>query len=298
MEKHAYLIMAHNDFDTLIHVLREIDDPRNDIYLHIDKKSGMVDLDLIKVSVKESGLYFVPRMKVFWGTISQVKCELKLLKKASAKGYKYYHLISGNDFPLKSQDYIHNLLRDEDSEFLSYHLSGENGDDFLYKVKMYYPLLRFVGKGALTGNGLRDKLSRKLGYWQSSLNAFQEKHNVDRTKKSAGAVFYKGDQWFTITHDFALYILENKSRILRTYFLTNGPDEIFMQTLAMNSRFANRVKNDSLRQIDWLRGNPYEYRLTDLDELKASDKLFARKISYYVDPELVDSLSRYIHEKK
>lgn len=37
-DKHAYLIMAHNEFDILEKQLRLLDDYRNDIYIHIDKK--------------------------------------------------------------------------------------------------------------------------------------------------------------------------------------------------------------------------------------------------------------------
>ena len=38
MQKHAYLIMSHNDFYILEKLLRLLDDRRNDIYVHIDKK--------------------------------------------------------------------------------------------------------------------------------------------------------------------------------------------------------------------------------------------------------------------
>lgn len=37
--RHAYLIMAHNQWDVLEQLLRALDDPRNDIFLHIDKKT-------------------------------------------------------------------------------------------------------------------------------------------------------------------------------------------------------------------------------------------------------------------
>lgn len=38
MKKHAYLIIAHNQFALLKELLKSIDDERNDIYIHIDKK--------------------------------------------------------------------------------------------------------------------------------------------------------------------------------------------------------------------------------------------------------------------
>ncbi len=42
MSKHAYLVMAHNDWSLLSKLLRCIDDPRNDIFIHIDKKASVL----------------------------------------------------------------------------------------------------------------------------------------------------------------------------------------------------------------------------------------------------------------
>ncbi|MCR5747048.1 MAG: beta-1,6-N-acetylglucosaminyltransferase [Lachnospiraceae bacterium] len=295
MKKHAYLIMAHNEPELLKKILKEIDDPRNDIYIHIDKKSKDLDPRKFENAVNMSKIYFVPGMSIYWGTISMVKCELRLLDAAVKRKYHYYHLISGADFPLKSQDYIHAFLDDEDSEFISYHKDGEPGYDFLKKIRLYYPLMRYVGKGVFEGNTIHDKIGRKLGYWQLRFTEIQEDHHVDRTRRYKDLVFYKGDQWFTITHDFAQYVLSRKREILWTYFLTDGADEIFLSTLAMNSGFACKVKNTSLREIDWKRGEPYEYTKDDLDMLKSSNALFARKISYDNSPELVEGLINHLH---
>lgn len=37
--KHAYLVMAHKDDETLRTLLRTLDDPRNDIFIHMDAKN-------------------------------------------------------------------------------------------------------------------------------------------------------------------------------------------------------------------------------------------------------------------
>lgn len=36
--KHAYLIIAHNEFEVLSRLLQALDDVRNDIYIHFDRK--------------------------------------------------------------------------------------------------------------------------------------------------------------------------------------------------------------------------------------------------------------------
>ena len=43
--KHAYLIIAHNNFYILEKLIKLIDDKRNDIYIHIDKKIRNFDFD-------------------------------------------------------------------------------------------------------------------------------------------------------------------------------------------------------------------------------------------------------------
>ena len=108
MQKHAYLIMAHNEWGLLNKLLQMLDDPRNDIYIHIDIKAEVDITALYKTVYAES--FYVPRMDVVWGGDSLVKCELELLKAAAPKHYAYYHLLSGVDLPLKSQNEIHDFF--------------------------------------------------------------------------------------------------------------------------------------------------------------------------------------------
>ena len=44
--KHAYLIIAHNEFELLKLLIDRIDDARNDIYIHIDQKTNTEGLEL------------------------------------------------------------------------------------------------------------------------------------------------------------------------------------------------------------------------------------------------------------
>ena len=62
------------------------------------------------------------------------------------------------------------------------------------------------------------------------------------------------------------------------------PDEFFLQTLVWNQpafRAALYSEKDEyegcMRLIDWKRGNPYVWTLADKEELKQSNRLFARK---------------------
>ena len=50
-------------------------------------------------------------MDVRWGDISVVDAEFALFDEAYRRGeYSYYHLLSGVDMPLKTQNYIHRFF--------------------------------------------------------------------------------------------------------------------------------------------------------------------------------------------
>jgi hypothetical protein len=65
--KFAYLIMAHHRFDVLKFLLKDLDDERNDIFLHIDKKTGVYNQAELKNCVNKANLIFVKRHPVYWG---------------------------------------------------------------------------------------------------------------------------------------------------------------------------------------------------------------------------------------
>ena len=81
-KKRAMLIMAHTQFDILEKLMQQLDHGRNDLYIHIDRKSRGFDLEHFSHICKKSKVVFIPRMSVHWGDSSQVECELRLLETA------------------------------------------------------------------------------------------------------------------------------------------------------------------------------------------------------------------------
>ena len=109
--KHAYLIMAHNEIELLKVLLSLLDYERNDIYLHIDAKAEGFEISELMECVKKSKLFIVePRIDVKWGNFSQIECEYRLLERATPQKYMYYHMMSGVDLPLRTQGEIHQFL--------------------------------------------------------------------------------------------------------------------------------------------------------------------------------------------
>lgn len=90
---HAYLIIAHNNFKQLQILINLLDDDRNDIFIHIDKKVEELPL----LTTNKSKLFILDkRIDVRWGNVNQIETEILLFETAVKHNqYEYYHLISG-----------------------------------------------------------------------------------------------------------------------------------------------------------------------------------------------------------
>ena len=67
-DRHAYLIMTHGNFEILKLQLEILDDSRNDIYIHVDKKVKNFDFLFFRTYVKKAHIEFTKkRINVRWG---------------------------------------------------------------------------------------------------------------------------------------------------------------------------------------------------------------------------------------
>lgn len=294
--KHAYLIMAHNDPYILERLLKLIDYPDNDIFLHLDKKAKDLKEEEISKWVKKSKLYFVPRMDVRWATNGQINCTLLLLDTATKNDhYAYYHFISGVDLPLKSQKEIHAYFdKHQGKEFVSL-FPGFCEGARLDRVKYYHFFInsarsKFRIKRFVYGkiHGLSLKIQRLL--------------KVDRTNNRK---YIFGPNWFSITDELARYILSKGETIKEEYKYTFCADELFIQTLIYGTKFYDNlyVKKANeysacMRYTDWDRGFPYVFRKEDFKILMNSKMIFARKFSSTVDKDIIDMIYKKVIGEK
>ena len=142
--KHAYLIMAHNEPEILKVLLSMLDDLRTDIYLHIDKKSNLIKVD--ELQTENANLFILKkRIKLYWMDISQIKTEMLLFETAFKNGpYAYYHVISGVDLPIKSQDDIHQFCNERQGlEFVAFENEPHNIADMKWTISKYHILSKY-----------------------------------------------------------------------------------------------------------------------------------------------------------
>jgi hypothetical protein len=270
MNKHAYLIMAHGNWKILQKLLFLLDDIRNDIYLHIDAKTAIPEE--YQCMLKYSKLITIEAISVYWADFSQVEVTLRLLAAAKREKYSYYHLISGVDLPIKSNKEIYEFFEKSGREFIG--IVPKQVYYSVRRVKYYHPFVR----------NQRYRISKILKGLDRLLEYGQRLIGINRLKGCKLKII-DGWQWFSITHSFCCYILENENRIRTMFSNTIASDELFMQTLAYNSEFYHTLydttdlKNGSMRFIDWKRGKPYIWgqEQGDFEILMSSPYMFARK---------------------
>lgn len=286
MGKHAYLILAHNKMNQLALMLRALDDERNDFFVLLDCKLKDVNYDALRAEIRKGRLFFLPDLiDVRWGQYSQVYARMRLMKIASETDhYDFYHNISGQDLPLKTQDEIHGFFDSHPgTEFLSYN-RPDRGAKYAHRCRFYYDFLKYIGRPKSRFQKARIFAA---AYCQKLLLG------VDRQKLNPDVVFMKGGAWFSVTDAFVRYCVSKADWVAEAFADTYCGDEMFMQTLLFQSPYKDKLyvpregEKSSMRLTDWNRGKPYTFCAADYEELVNSKLLFARKFDIDLDPEIV-----------
>ncbi len=275
--------MAHNNFEQLNTLIGLLDDPRNDIYLHIDKKSK--GFDRTSIRTKYSDLFYVKPLSVTWGGYSQIRCEMRLFECAGKKHYAYYHVLSGVDLPLKSQDEIHGFFDGRSGQnFIGFDNSSPITGAVIDRVRYYHFFQNAAGRST-------NRFMCHLRGIEERLLRLQVKMNV---KRKEIIPIYKGANWISITDEMLQYVIKSKRIIKKQFSFSLCADELFLQSVAMASPYRDSIVKRSYRSIDWSRGGPYTFRKEDVPELLSSDDLFARKFESSVDPEAIRLITEHL----
>lgn len=298
--KQAYLVLCHKDPAQVINLCKILDHSQNDIFLHIDKKAkfSQSSVENLMTACKFSKVRMVKPVRVQWGGYSGIKAELSLLKEAVKYDYDYYHLISGQDLPIKSQSEIIRYFEGTQEIFLGF---DEMCDESLVedRIRYHYYFQEFIGRYADSNHTVLKAIQRYIISFEKGLH-YKRKINVK---------LKKGPNWFSIPSDFAKYVLSREKWIKKYFQYTNCADEIFMQTILYDSPFFSRRHHldgedkddnlEALRYIDWKRGRPYIFRNEDYDTLLNKEGVFwARKFDINIDYEIIKRVISSVEEKQ
>ena len=275
--KHAILILAHNNFDYLNSFISIFDkDTDFFVYLHIDKKVTIDENTLKKIKKHSSVRIILRNLYVNWGGRNILQAILDLCNYAvnDLKNEEFYiHTLSGMD-----------ILTRPLSEFKQYFVLN-NGKNFMEFFQLPYS---GWSNGGFERLEFKHPLDRLDIYKNKDLTIYKryikiQKQN-DLKRNLPNITFYGGSAWWSITKNAAIYLCNHFEDNFLFKRMNNvfAPDEIYPQTVLMNSHFKNNICNNSLRYISWdygARETPAIIEEYDIPHIYESNAFFARKIN-------------------
>jgi len=278
--KLAHLILAHNEPVQLERLVKRLLHPEATIYIHLDKKTNIAPFKYLQEI--ESVIFIDKRIKIYWAASNMVKATLNGFKQiiASGNNYDYVNLLSGQDYPLKSQPDIHNYLSQNPGKaFMNYLLFNPDWLEAFQRTQSYhFNNWQFFGRD----------------HFQKIVNKIFPKRKFPNQMIPVGR-----SQWFTISLECTIYLIdywENNKSLRHFVKFTWAPDEFIFQTILYNSVHRNKMVNDDLRYIDWSAGgvSPKILTMDDAEKLVSCGKLFARKFDAKKDEAVLNFIDKSI----
>lgn len=254
-----YVILAHNSPAFFGQLVKRLADKNNHFVIHVDNKC---DIEPFKQAVEGiKNCHFTPdRFTSNWGSFALVEATLYAFKfiKDTLKKRQRIILLSGSDYPIKNNAYINNFLKSHpDTIFIEY--------DAIPRKTWFL--------GGITRFPIYNQIINQLD-------------------------LYGGSQWFSIPFKALAIIfkfLDLNAEFLEYYRHVIIPDESFFQTLFLNCEHKyihDNLRNQNLHHIKW--DPPFEHprtmTLKDLNQLKRSKSLFARKFDHVYSKRLLQNI--------
>ena len=273
--KIAHLILAHKNPAQLEKLIRALQHSLAFFYIHVDKKS---DIKPFEYLVNLNNVSFIKRRtKIYWAGYGTIQATLNGIEEIPLHNYNHVNVISAQDFPIKSPEYIYNFLSEKkDIQFIT----CESVKDVWKEAEIRVTKYHFIN-WKIPGKFIIEKLVNKI----LPERKFPYKYEI------VGRA-----NWFTITSEAAQYILhfiKRHPQIVHFFKYSWGADELIFSTILYNSYFKNKIE-DNLVYVDWSeeKAHPKILNSDDLNALASSEKLFARKFDAEKDARIIELVEK------
>lgn len=274
--KIAYLILAHRDIKHLNRLITALDTDNTTFYIHIDRKSSISQNDVIS----KSNIITFSTYKIYWGGWNMVQASLELLKRAYINDHDRYIFISGQDYPIISNNKIIDFLRQDKNHF--YFFTNETEiQKKRFRYQFFYPMDFFKG-------------STKVVWRFGQLHSFLSKMGLFKVKKLGDSKkICFGSQWGILTNTTTgklLHTIEAFPEILNFFRYSFIPDEMFYQTLLLTYLPEENINNYLITFQKWDNELTHPTILTEkeVDIIFESHKIFIRKCDSIQSRTLLD----------
>ncbi len=289
MEK-AFIILAHKNPEQVARLISSLDDNYSTFFLHLDKNINPAPF--INAVADNNNVVIVKNEYTFWGSFGIVQATLNAMKSAMNhyKTFDFISLISGQHYPIKSNEYINDFLSSSPYSIFMEYTSIPNHQRWQPRGGMYRIDKYFFGM-----KGHERFAAKAANFISSQTNVI--KRNFPPTMKP-----YGGSQWWTMNRYAVKYILDfvkKNEAYSRFHRFTFAPDELFFHNILLNThdeRIQNSLINNNVTYMHWpdmSKGHPDILKQSHIQNILSSDALFARKFDMNEDSLVFDLLDEY-----
>lgn len=279
MTRIAYIVSAYKLPEQLERLLRRLAGPGVSFAVHVDRKTPRSTHDEMVARVQDLDVHFLPRHVSHWGGFGHVLATLKGIDHVVAERipFDYAVLVTGQDYPLRP------------AAELAHTLGAADGRSFMNHWRL--PYAPWGSRGGLD----------RVQDWH--LITYRRLHLAVplRRRLPLGLEPFGGGAYWCLSRraiDFVHGFVHANPQVVRFFRHVFVPDEIFFQTILMNSPLHNEIENDNLRYVEWSREPaPAVLGVDDLDAMLCSGKLFARKFDPTVDDAVLAELDRRLDRR-
>lgn len=280
--KIVYLISAYKLPTQLVRMVESIWH-ENDMYLiHVDKKSPPAVMDTITKGLSsKKNVIFLPRHRCYWGDFGHNDATMEGINYVIENkiAFTNFVVMTGQDMPTHSLAKTRQNIKNTKSSMEYSSLPTKNWHNGgMDRVQNYHFWIR-DRHYSLPGSIFKRRAQKLLAQVSGD--------------KTEDIKFYGGSSYFQIERPLVEYIhklLKDQPYIERFFRNTFISDEVFFQTILLNSKYKNSITNDSKRYVDWT--DPVEipkiFRKKDLSVIKKSNAIFARKFDSTIDKDIID----------
>lgn len=273
MAKIAYILLCHKDPEAIIKQAQRLTATGDYISIHFDASANPKFFKQIKDALAENDnvTYAHKRIKCGWGEWTLVQATLYALESAvsSFPRATHFYMLSGDCMPVKSAEYIHSVLDDNDADFIE---SFDYFESDWIKTGMKEERLIY-----------RHFFNERTQKWRFN-TSFRLQQRLGLTRKIPDDIQVQiGSQWWCLRRRTVEWVLEftrQRKDVMRFFRTTWIPDETFFQTLVRHVVPENEIRTRTLTFLlfsDY--GMPITFYDDQYDLLLSQDFLFARKIS-------------------
>lgn len=295
--KIIYIISGYKLPEQFIRLVNRLGTDDCTILIHIDKKTDARIYAHIQAALKRySNIYFLDRHVCRWGDFGHVRATLKGIQKIVDLDLpgEYVILLTGQDYPIKSNSELQTFLhQSRGRSYIDFFpIPAKNWGIKGGLERLAYFHWHILGRHFSWPIAREFKTApmNKLMPFLSNLIPFTQKVPGDLKLFCGSSYWCLSRVCVEYVHKFISHNTDYEKFFMKH---VNIPDEMFFQTILLNSEFKDQLVNTTMTYVDWTRPTPpYPAILgqDDYDALIKTEHFFARKFDNNVDARILDLL--------